>query len=493
MSNHLAIATVTAGLVQVLQTPVENAVFGATVSAVRPNGTGNGTPDKGANLFLYQVTPNTAFRNADLPTRDPRGELVQRPRAALDLHYLLTFYGDEIDFEPQRVLGAVVRTLHARPVLTRDMIYAAQNANSVLAESNLADEVEQVKFTPIALSLEELSKLWSVFFQIPYTLSVAYMGTVIFIESELTPRGVLPVRDRNLYVKPFRQPVIEEVTAEGELNEPIVVGSSLVIRGRQLRGDDTRLLLAGNEVTPPDVTDTRISLQLAPPDLPDDVFEALRAGVQGVQVIHHLLMGTPPVPHRGFESNVAPFVLRPTIDENALEVVELPLPEGEEPPPPKGLKVTVDLAIDKRQRVVLLLNEMVDDAPKAYTILVEPRANYVITEEVLDNLDAEGVPQGILNGLRNIQNEDFNTEEEFLDEVKAAIGSAQTENFKVLILKYAGPLATSNTIIIPISGVEAGDYLVRLQIDGAESLLEVDDDPESPTFNRFVSPKVSIS
>ncbi len=38
---------------------------------------------------------------------------------------------------------------------------------------------------------------------------------------------------------------------------------------------------------------------------------ALRAGVQGVQVIHRTLLGQPPTPHRGFESNAAAFVLRP--------------------------------------------------------------------------------------------------------------------------------------------------------------------------------------
>lgn len=418
MSNHLAIATVTAGLVQVLLPAVET-VPGATVTAVRPNGTGNGLPDIGANLFLYQVTPNTAFRNADLPTRDPRGELVQRPRAALDLHYLLTFYGDEALFEPQRVLGVVVRTLHARPVLTREAIHAAQVEHDVLAPSNLADEVEMVKFTPIALSLEELSKLWSVFFQIPYTLSVAYQGTVVFIETEDVPRSVLPVRERNLYVKPFRQPVIEDVTAGGQLNQPIVVGSTLVIRGRQLRGDDTQVRIAGVSVTPSEVTDTQISLPLSSPPVPAD---ALRAGVQGVQVVHRLLLGAPPVPHRGFESNVAPFVLRPTID--AIQVTNLG-GSGDDPRS-ADVTVTVDPIIGARQRVILVLNEITDQAPEAYTFLAEP------------------------------------------------------------------PDADGPSITIPISGVKAADYLLRVQIDGAESMLQVDDDPDSPTHNQFIGPKVTI-
>ena len=50
------------------------------------------------------------------------GNWRSRPQAALDLHYLLTFYGNEAQLEPQRLLGSVVRTLHARPVLTRQQI-----------------------------------------------------------------------------------------------------------------------------------------------------------------------------------------------------------------------------------------------------------------------------------------------------------------------------------------------------------------------------------
>jgi hypothetical protein len=420
MSNFLAIATVTAGLVQILDS-VKDDVPGAKVTTVRPDGSGNGTPNVGVNLYLFQVTPNVAFRNADLPTRNSNGDLVQLPRAALDLHYLLTFYGNENNFEPQRLLGSVVRTLHARPVLTREVIRETTNSpsNPFLAGSNLADEVELVKFTPIALSLEELSKLWSVFFKIPYTLSVAYQGTVVLIESEDTPRTVLPVRQRNLYVMPFRQPVIEAVTSEAGLNQPIVAGSTLIVRGRQLRGDDTQLRIAGSDVTPGEVTDTRISLPLAEPPLPAD---ALRAGVQGVQVVHRLLLGTPPEPHRGFESNVAPFVLRPTITDVQVANVQ----DTGNNTRSADVTVTVNPKIGQGQRVALLLNEISDEAPEAYTFSIGPS-------------DAD-----------------------------------------------------SESITIPVSGVKAADYLVRLQVDGAESILEVDEDPDSPTFNQYIGPKVTI-
>src|SRR5262249_58300981 len=90
---------------------------------------------------------------------------------------------------------------------------------------------------------------------------------------------------------------------------PLVVGSTVVLRGRQLRGEVTRVGIGRAEVTPPTVSDTEITLPLTSPPIPA---AALRAGVQGVQVIHQLLMGRPPAAHRGVSSNVAAFVLRPT-------------------------------------------------------------------------------------------------------------------------------------------------------------------------------------
>jgi hypothetical protein len=92
MSNFLAIATVTAALRQTLNAVAGIDVPGAEVTTMRPDEPTN--TDARVNIYLYQVTPNAAWRNADLPTRRNDGGLVQRPQVALDLHYLLTFYGD---------------------------------------------------------------------------------------------------------------------------------------------------------------------------------------------------------------------------------------------------------------------------------------------------------------------------------------------------------------------------------------------------------------
>jgi hypothetical protein len=207
MSNHLAIATVTAALGRRLkETITQDIGGGADVTFGRPKKQNdNGDVQDGVvNLFLYQVSPNPELRNDDLPTRAADGRLTLRPQVALDLHYILSFYGDESRLLPERMLGSVVRSLHAEPVLTRSVIERTRTDGDYdfVANADLDSAVETVRFVPESLSLEELSKLWSVFFEIPYALSVAYKASVVLITPDEAPRDVLPVTSRLLSVQP---------------------------------------------------------------------------------------------------------------------------------------------------------------------------------------------------------------------------------------------------------------------------------------------------
>jgi hypothetical protein len=196
MSNSLAIATVTAALATLIQKAAQQAVGGAEVVIGRPQNTPPANAQRWVQLCLYQVMPNPALRNADLPTRDPAGKVTQRPQVALDLHYLLAFYGDDKELEPQRMLGAVARDLHAKPVLSRQAIHDAIASLPVLSGSNLDEAMELVRVTLMPLNLEELSKLWSVFFQTPNALSVAYRASVVLIETDDAVSPAPPVLQR---------------------------------------------------------------------------------------------------------------------------------------------------------------------------------------------------------------------------------------------------------------------------------------------------------
>jgi hypothetical protein len=228
-----------------------------------------------------------------------------------------------------------------------------------------------------------------------------------------------------VYTRPFCHPVIEQVAAEAGVAEPILADSTLLVTGRGLRGEVTQVRVAGQDVTPVQVQDTQIRLQLS--SLPAG---ALKAGVQGLQVVQRVMMGEPPAPHGGVESNVAAFVLRPKVRQDpvtkAYLIAKAAVAGGGDGPYALQVKLQVTPAIGRTQRVVLLLNQVESstDQPAAYAFPAPAR-------------DAEGVPE------------------------------------------------SDESITIPIQGVKKATYLLRLQVDGAESPLDFE-------AGRYSGPVVTI-
>jgi len=449
MSNALAIASVTA----VLRDLLNNGLIDHDVSATLGNVTVSSlSPDRidmtsqnqtsRLNLFLYQVMPNAAWRNVGLPSRNGNGDRISNPPLALNLHYLLTAYG-ALELHAEILLGYGMQLLHETPVLTRNAIRTALAPPSsvgglpslppqmqALFTSELAEQVEQIKIVPETPNTEEISRLWSAL-GAPYRPTAAYQASVVLIESKRSTKSSLPVRARNVYVVPFNQPVIEQVTSQANagdpivLNQPVLSGQNLVLLGRGLRGDIVRVNIGGVEETPADVdiTDSQIIVPVP---------ATLQAGVQGVQVIQLRSMGTPPAPHRGVESNLAAFVLRPTIDPPN-SVVFTP---GAGPMISGTVSLSVKPAIGDQQRVQLLLNQFVP--------VTSPPTN--VTTEAYSFVAPQRTP----------------------------------------VSPPFGPPGSSQTITIPIKGVKAGRYLVRIQVDGAESLL-------GPATGQYDRPTVVIA
>jgi hypothetical protein len=454
MSTALAIASVTAVLKDLLNNGLIDHNLSSTlgnvaVIATPPDRVDTGVlnPQSQLNLFLYQVTPNAGWRNVALPSRDARGRRMSNPPLALDLHYLLIAYG-AVDLHAEILLGYGMQLLHETPVLTRSAIRTALAPPSpvtpggglppqlqALFTSELAEQIELIKIVPETLNTEEISRMWTAF-QAHYRPTVAYHVSVVLIESKASARSPLPVRARRVYVVPFRQPFIEEIRSRAIATDPflptqpILAGHQIALRGRGLRGDDVRVAVGGIDVIPADaeVTDAQIALLLP---------SGLRAGIQGVQVIHRRLMGEPPTPHRGVESNVAAFVLRPR-----LEAIALANMSGSGTAPRSGeVTVTVTPPVGDTQRVMLLLNEFIPIASP---------------------------PSG------------------------SPIEATETESYsfvapsRIPLSPPSGGPGETGTITIPITRVKAGTYLVRVQVDGAESVLATD------AIGQFVAPQVTI-
>ncbi len=441
MSTPLAIAAVTATLQKLLDTGLNANAQVAEVTTLPPDKARSGNhADNQVNLFLYQAMLNAAWRNRDIPNVVRPGSVGQPP-LPLNLYYIITAYGvNDDDTNSHPLLGQAMSILHDHPLLKSSEIEA------VLPASELQSQIEHVRITQLPLSLDEMSKLWFMF-QTQYRLSAAYEAAVVLIDSTRPITTSLPVLKRNIIVKPFRQPAIDSVLPEPP--EVITPGKQLTIKGQNLKGDLVKVSF-GKALVNPDTVNAKQILVTLPGNLP--------AGIQGVQVVHNFNFNFPldpttnlddvakppkPLPsdpHDGFESNIMPFVLSPIIDKDnngkykitvsppAVNPLNPNLPPGMNPDGTHNATVTVTMKpeIGKTQRVVLLLNELSSNGtPHAYSFNAPPR--------------------------------DTNDPGPFPD------------------------------VTIPIKEVVPGDYLVRIQVDGAESPLKVDTDK-----NQFSDPKVTI-
>lgn len=194
MSSALAIASMTYVLKNLLdnrliQSGVTASVGEVTVTALPPDRVTTGSDERSQiNLFLYRVTPRTTWRGprigiGESPPADAR------PSLALDLHYLVTAYGER-DFQAEILLGCVMQLLMDTPVLTREVIRGALaadapgtsgTAHELFAASGLADQDAEITVVPEFLSTEEVSKLWSAL-QAKYRPSAAYKVSAIVVD-----------------------------------------------------------------------------------------------------------------------------------------------------------------------------------------------------------------------------------------------------------------------------------------------------------------------
>lgn len=412
MSTPLAIAAVSYVLKNMLTSGLLNRpvpVSNFSVTVLPPDRIATGDEEEALlNLFMYMVTPNQGWRNNHLPSHDYQGQRIDNPPLALDLHYLLSAYGGP-EHHPEILLGYGMQILHENPVLAPETITdilggtLPQGLES-LALSGLADQVERIKITPEMLNTEEISRMWTAFGS-KYRPTAAYKATVVLMQTPKTKKSSLPVRRRNLYVLPFHQPVIDAIasmpTANDlpQENQKILSGHWLALQGTQLRGEIVQVNIGSQSLIPQsaDIEQDQIKVKL-----PGN----LKAGMQVVQVVHQINMGTPPQPHEGVSSNAVAFMMSPNFT-----------------PPPNPFNLSggnanitlngITPPLEHGQKVELLLNQIntpPNVAPKAFHVQA-PKAN------------------------------------------------------------LPNPNTTATSVTIPVPSAVAGDYLVRLRVDNAESPL----------------------
>jgi hypothetical protein len=377
MSTAYALAAVTAVLRRRLldrmaEADVASVVGTVPVSTTPPDRLGNGAEPTQLNVYLHHVTPNQGWRNVDLPDRDSRGQRIAAPPLALDLHYLLTAYGAD-PFFAEVLLGHAMQVMHERPVLARDEVRAALDPTppdplvpAPVSASQLADQLEQVRFTLETVTAEESSRMWSAL-QAHYRMTAPYVATVVLIEPVRRGRPSLPASSVSSAAADVSAPVLSSVTAGGDSQAPVDFTSTLFLTGRGLAAESTTYAIGPVELSATKVdvvSDDEVHVDLAalatkPP-----------AGVLPVVVRRAVDVGGGAGERRVASSAAVPVVVRPGVSAPAATVTSSATIDGVVHRTGE-LRATVSPEVGAAQRVSLLLTGTAPDRP-GYTLVVPP-------------------------------------------------------------------------------------------------------------------------
>ncbi|GGA88696.1 Pvc16 family protein [Puia dinghuensis] len=448
MSSALAIASVTQVLRDLLNTGMlDRDVSGTTgenvtVTCLPPDriDTSASGEQSQLNLFMYMVTPNQGWRNQNMPSLNQQGNgMLTNPYLALDLHYLLSAYSPN-ELHPEILLGYGMQLLFETPVLPRDAIRNSLTLSTgfspgtlpanlrSLATSGLADQVEMIKIVPEALNTEEISKLWTAF-QANYRPTTAYKVTVVLIQAENSTNVALPVRERKLYVQPFNHPVINSIQSQAAPGQPlssnqkILTGYRLFLNGDQLKGDIVEADIDGDMIVPDIITPSQVSFIL-PADLP--------AGVHTITVDQLKAMGTPPTDRSLFRSNAVAFTLSPFIVD------------------PFGSPVTITNKVDN------------SDGTVSATLSLSLNPDVLPTQTIMLLLN-----QYFPGSAGNVAPNNY--------------------SFPAQPVEPTSPPGPVAQVQAQVNRVIAGTYLVRVQVDGAESPVYSD------ATGKFYAPTVVLT
>ena len=129
-------------------------------------------------VFLYSVVETPSLRNE--PPINSSSSKSQRPPISLDLYYMLTCYGSEsIDnlteriLQARRYLGQVMRIFYDFGII-----------GGSLLQGDLAGTEQELRITLNTITVEDITRIWSVFPDTTYRTSVSYLVTPVRLASK---------------------------------------------------------------------------------------------------------------------------------------------------------------------------------------------------------------------------------------------------------------------------------------------------------------------
>ena len=121
------------------------------------------------SVFLYQIAENPHLKNQQLQKIDHKR--LQYPPLPLNLFYLLTAHAQNHESE-QRILGRVMQ-----------IFYDHSSISGSLLQGDLAGTFEQLEMVLHPLAIDDMNKLWNMFGNKAYKLSIMYMVSTAMLDS----------------------------------------------------------------------------------------------------------------------------------------------------------------------------------------------------------------------------------------------------------------------------------------------------------------------
>jgi hypothetical protein len=434
VSTALAIATVTAVLKDLLNDGLINADLGShlgstvAVSALSPDAVLKPSTSAAPqlNLYMYMTTPNLGWRNVALPARDGDGNRLSNPPLALDLHYLLSAYGTQ-DFHTEILLGYGMQLLHETPVLPRDRIRATLTASGLVPGTSLPAALAALATSGLADQVEQIKIT-------PENLSVDEMSRLwTAFQSNYRPSAAYLVtvvliqsRRPTRVALPVRTPNLKVVPLKGPAIDTI----------QDRAGPDTvivagaTIVIRGHQLKG-DITHVSIArtdIPISGAGLTDNAItltlpNTLSAGIQPVQVNHLVDFGT-----------------------------------GSPAEPHLGVASNVN---------AFVLHPAMSGAPTTSGVTSRTQNGQIFRSGTLNVsvTPAVGSDQRVVVLLN------------------PADPSAALPSYSLVVATRSAP---TSTLQVQFTDVLPGQYLVRVQVDGAESALQIAGD------GSFLGPRVTI-
>ena len=421
MSSALAIASVTYVLKDLLNNGmIDHNVSGATggnvnVSALPPDQIDISAGGQSQlNLYMYRVTYNQGWSNVGLPSRDGAGGRLSNPPLSLNLHYLLSAYGAK-ELHAEILLGYGMQLLHEMPYLDRKAIHRSLVASLAGQGNGLPDEFRLLSTSELGDQVEQIKI-------IPENLGTEEISKLwAAFGAKYRPTAAYQVSVVLIESKKSTKTALrvkQRNIYANPFHQPVIEKIKSQKPGEAIVEDQPivagyNLVITGRQLKSDDVTVMTGGYNIQPTaeNIGDaQILVPLPAGLKA---------GIQSVQVIQKKMMGSPPVLHPGVESNAAAFVLRPTIGNPVYDKNEGtIHLTIQPAVHERQRVILLLNEItndpvVPDSAHAYSFFLSPEK------------------------LLNLQN----------------------------------PI---HDIIIPISGVKEGNYLARIQVDGAESPLDAD-------------------